>query len=101
MGGVATEEFFGLKPKMYLRLVDDSSKHKKAKSVNKNVVGTISHGEHKYVLSNNKCLRYSMNRTQSENHKVWTYKINRVFLSCFDDKIYILNIEYDGLALGY
>ena len=23
------------------------------------------------------------------------------FLSCFDDKIYILNIEYDGLALGY
>ena len=22
-------------------------------------------------------------------------------LSCFDDKIYILNNEYDGLALGY
>ena len=23
------------------------------------------------------------------------------FLSCFDDKMYIQNNEYDGLALGY
>ena len=28
------------------------------------------------------------------------YEINKVSLSCFDDKIYIQN-EYDGLALGY
>ena len=32
-GGVATEEFVGLKPEMYSFLVDDSSKHKKAKGV--------------------------------------------------------------------
>ena len=29
-GGVAIEEFVGLKPKMYSFLVDDNSKHKKA-----------------------------------------------------------------------
>ena len=34
-GGVATEEFFGLKPKMYLFLVDDNSEHKISKGVNK------------------------------------------------------------------
>ena len=28
-------------------------------------------------------------------------KINKIFLTCFDDKIYIQNNEYDGLALGY
>ena len=29
--GVAIEEFVGLKPKMYLYLVDDNSEHKKSK----------------------------------------------------------------------
>ena len=41
--GIVTEEFVGLKPKMNSFLVDDGSDHKKAKSVNKNVVSTISH----------------------------------------------------------
>ena len=49
---VAIEEFFGLKPKMYSILVDDSNEHKKAKGVNKNVVATISHNEYKDVLLN-------------------------------------------------
>ena len=40
--GIATEEFIGIKSKMYLYLVDDNSEHKKVKHVNKNVVATIS-----------------------------------------------------------
>ena len=42
-GGVAIEEFFGLKPKIYSLLVDDNSEHKKTKGMNKDVVATISH----------------------------------------------------------
>ena len=38
MGGVAVEEFAGLKEIMYPFLVDDSSQHKKAKGVKENVV---------------------------------------------------------------
>ena len=38
---VAIKEFVGLKPKMYLYLVDDNSEHKKAKGVNKNVIATM------------------------------------------------------------
>ena len=30
-----------------------------------------------------------------------TYEMNKVSLSCFDDKMYILNNEYDRLALAY
>ena len=41
-GGVAIEEFRGLKPKMYSFLLDDNSEHKKAKEVNKNVVEKVS-----------------------------------------------------------
>ena len=55
-GGVAIEEFVGLKPKMYSFLVENSQ-HKKAKGVNKNVVATTRHNEYKDVLLNNKCIR--------------------------------------------
>ena len=42
-----------------------------------------------------------MNRIESKDHKIGIYEINKISLSCFDDKIYIQNNEYDGLALGY
>ena len=44
---------------------------------------------------------YSMNRIQSKDYRIGTYEINKISLSCFDDKIYIQNNGYDGLALGY
>ena len=42
-----------------------------------------------------------MNRIQSKDHKIGTYKINKISLSCFDDKSYIQSNGCDGLALGY
>ena len=99
--GVAIEEFVGLKPKMDSYLVDDNSEHKKAKGVSRHIVAAISHNEYKDVLLNKKCLRYSMDRIQSKDHKIGIYEINKISLSCFDDKIYIQNNGCDGLALGY
>ena len=83
---VAIKEFVALKPKIYSFLVDDNSEHKKAKGTNKNVVATISHKE---VLLNNKCIRNSMNRIQCKDHKIGTYEINKISLSCFDEKMYL------------
>ena len=57
--------------------------------------------EYKDVLLNNKYLRPSANRIQRENHKARAYEITKMCLSCFDDKVYILNNRHDGLALGY
>ena len=82
-------------------MVDNSSEHKKAKDVNNNVVAAISHNECKDVLLNNKCLRHSMNRIQSKDHRIGTYEIIKISSLCFDDKIHILNNGYDGLALDY
>ena len=42
-----------------------------------------------------------MNRIKTEDHRIGTYEINKISLSCFDDKIYVLNNGYDRLALGY
>ena len=80
-GGVAIEEFVGLKPNRHLLLVDDDGQHKKAKGVNKTNVEKIIHGEYKDVLLNGKCLSHSMNRIQSKNKKVGTYEIKKISLS--------------------
>ena len=53
--GVGIKEFGGLNPKMYSYLLDDSNEHKKAKSMNQNLVAIISHGEYKVVFLNKKC----------------------------------------------
>ena len=52
---------------------------RKAKGGNKNVAAIVSRGEYKNVLLNNKCLRHSMNRIQSKNHKTGTYEIDKNF----------------------
>ena len=88
-------------PKIYSFLVDDISEHKEAKGLDKHVVAAIIHSEYNYVLLNHKYLRHSINRIQNKNHRIGTYGINRKFLSCFDDKIHIINDGCDELALGY
>ena len=79
-------------------LVDDTSEHKKAKSINKNVTTTISHDEYR---DNEKCLRHSMKRIKSKDHKIGTYEINKISFFCFDYQIYIQKNGWDRLALGY
>ena len=78
---------------MYSFLVDDVREYKKLKGVNKNVVDKISHSEYKDVSLNNKCLRHSINRKQSKNHRIGTYEINKYSLSYFDDTIYISKMD--------
>ena len=60
----------------------------------------MSHNEYKDVLLNNKCIRHSMNRSQSKDHKIGTYEIKKISLSCFQDKIYIQSNGNDESALG-
>ena len=97
--GVMIEKFVGLKPTIHSHLVDDNSEHEIAKDVNKHAAATIGHNEYKDVLLNKKCLGHLMNRTQSKDHKIGTYEINK--FSYFDEEIYIQNNGCDGLALRY
>ena len=87
LGGIASEEYVGLKPKMYLTLVAILVNIK----LNNNVVAKISHNECKNVLLNKKCLRHSVNRIQSKIHRMRTYKINKIS-SCFDDKSCLIKV---------
>ena len=46
-------------------------------------------------------MRHSMNRIQDKDHKIGPSEINKILLSCFDDKIHIHNNGYDELAFDY
>ena len=53
----------------------------------------------KDILFNKKISRYKMKRIQSKKHKLGTYEIAKIYLSCFDNKRYVLD---DGIyTLGY
>ena len=47
----------------------------------------------KDVLFNKKIIRHKMKRIQSKKHKLGTYEIDKISLSCFDDKKYMIDDE--------
>ena len=61
----------------------------------------FQHNEYGDVLLYNKCLRHSMNSIKSKDHRIGTYEINKISLSCFDHKKHMLKNGYGGLVLGY
>ena len=81
-------EFVGLKSKMYFLVDVDGEENKKATGVNKNVVKNIRHKEYVEVLFNKKIIRDKMKRIQSKFHRIGTYNVYKISLSCFDDKRY-------------
>ena len=50
-------------------------------------------GKFKDVLINKKNIRHKMKRIQSKKHKLGTYEIKKISLSCFDEKRYVLDDE--------
>ena len=43
----------------------------------------------KNILFNKKIMRHKMRKIQAKNHKLVTYGINKISLSCFDDKKFV------------
>ena len=93
--GIPINKFVGLKSKIfYSMLSDDGKKSNTAKGVNI----TTEFNEFRDTLFNKKVLRHKMKRIQSKKHKLETYEINKKSLSCFDDKIFVLNDGIHTLA---
>ena len=68
----------------------DSNGNKKAKGVNKSVVGGIMHTEFADMSFGGKLMRHRMKRIQSKLDRIGTCDVCKISLSCFDDKRYIL-----------
>ena len=54
--------------------------------------------EFKDTLFNKKIMRHKMKRIQNKKHKLGTYEINNISLSCFDDKRYVQDDSINRLA---
>ena len=80
-GGAIIDQFIGLKSKMYSVEKINGSESSTTKGVN---IAT-EFNEFKDVLFNKKVIRHKMKGIQAKKHKIGTYKINKIFLSCFDD----------------
>ena len=65
----------------------------------KGVSIAIEFNKFKGVLFNEKIIRQKMKRIQSKKHKLGTYEIDKISLSCFDDKRYVL--DYGIYMLAY
>ena len=57
--------------------------------------------EFKDTLFNKKIMRHKMRRIQSKKHKLGTYEINKISLSCFDDKRYVQDDSINTLGYFY
>ena len=93
-GGIIIDEFVGLKSKMYAIKKIYGRETNTAKGVN---IAT-EFNEFKDVLFNKKIIRHKMKRIQAKKHKIGTYEINKISLSCFDDKRFILDDGIHTLA---
>ena len=88
--GVPITEFVGLKSKMYSYIKDNGEGGKTAKGIKKQVIKTdMRHVNYNDVLLNSTQMRHKMRCIRSVKHQLGTYEINKISLSCFDDKRYI------------
>ena len=94
LNGNKIVKFVGLKSKMYSLISFDGKEVNKAKGVNKN----LRRDEYLDVLFNKKVVRHKMKRIQSKLHEIGTCEINKISLSCFDDKRHILDDGVNTLA---
>ena len=99
-------EFIGLRSKMYnIKLLNEKEK-KRTKSVKKNVINNdIKHVNYKNVINGDGKYGFYenslVNVIRSKFHDLYTYTLNKIGLSTFDDKRYVLNYGKDTLAHGH
>ena len=100
--GIPITEFVGLRSKMYSYIKDNHKGGKTAKGIKKNIIkNNIKHEDYKNVLTNNKQMHHTMKTIRSINHQLGSYELNKVSLSCFDDKRYIANDGITSYAYGH
>ena len=100
--GIPITECIGLKSEMYSYVKDNEKGGRTAKGIKKNVIkNNIKHEDYKNTLINNEQMHHKMKTMRSQRHQLGSYEINKVLLSCFDDKRYIHDNGTNSYAYGH
>ena len=102
LGSDVITEFVALRPKAYSYITNDFIEMKKVKGTKKCVVNKMLRFEDykKCLFSNGKVLKSQL-RFESENHEVYTENINKIALSCDDDKRIVTSDRITSYPYGY
>ena len=93
-GGKSIFKFVSLKSKMYSIL--DEINNEKSSNTGHNAF--IEFKEFHDTLFQKKTLRHTIRETNSKNYNLGTYQTNKISLTCFVDKWYILKNGINTLA---
>ena len=102
LGGDIITEFVALRPKAYSYVTNNFIEMKKAKGTKKCVLNKMVRFEDykKCLFDNGKVLK-SQQRFKSENHEVYTENINKIALSCDDNKRIVTSDRITSYPYGY
>ena len=101
LGGGIITEFVALRPKAYSYKTNDNIELKKAKGTKQCVVKKmLSFSDYKNFLFDNRNVLRSQQRFKSENHIVFTENINKIALSCNDDKRFVATDGIESYPYG-
>ena len=100
--GIPITEFVGLRSKMYSYVKDNKQTALTAKGIKKQVIRkNITHDNYIDVLFNNKQIMHAMKTIRSEKHQLGSFELNKISLSCFDDKRFIHQNGITSYAYGH
>ena len=100
--GIPITEFVGLNSKMYSYGKDNEKGGRIAKGIKNNVIkNNIKHKDYENILINNKQMHHKIKTIRSQRHQLGSYEINKVSLSCFNDKHYIHDNGGNSYAYGH
>ena len=100
--GIPLTEFVGLRSKMYSYVKDNKQTARTAKGIKKQVIRkNITHDNYIDVLFNNKQIMHTMKTIRSEKHQLGSFELNKISLSCFDDKRFIHQNGITSYAYGH
>ena len=102
LAGVPVVEFIGLRSKMYSYLKDNDVCGKTAKGIKKYIITkNIKHEDYKEVLFNNKQMHHTIKTIRSNYHQLGSFELNKILLSCFDEKRFIHQNGITSYAYGH
>ena len=104
-GDAIISNFVGLRPKVYSIKVSNGTEEteeiKRAKGVPKSVINNVlTHEDYKNTLEKCEVLFTASNTIKSKNHEIFTKNMNKLSLSCLDDKRYLIN-NVDSYSYGH
>lgn len=103
--GIPIREFIGLKSKMYSFIYQEEGQIKEKKTATGITKSTKKHNtrheDYKMCLFNQEMHMSKMTQIRSFNHQLYNIELNKIGLSPFDDKRYILEDGISSLAYGH